>query len=223
MQDAQKTKLQVGNREASYSKGISLGLVQHQVGDFESIDYTGRAAELMEILTSAQALTSGAAAVALDCSRRTAATTFNSLWWAGMARRVNVFAANNGEQRGLFRLWFSADVRSPRNAQEACRLAVLGFFYSRAKNEVPGFEWQVIRKTTGAVVEMRYATADGRPERWLIDAPRHGEEPLPDADVYIFPSVRGGRELAPIGKIYTADEVLLAPGGLQEKLFRKTT
>jgi hypothetical protein len=174
----------------------------------------------MEVLASAQALTSGAAAIALDCSRRTAATAFNGLWWAGMARWVNVFAANSAGQKGQFRLWFSADARPPRSAQEACRLAALGFFFARAKGEVPGFKWQVIRMNTGAVAEMQYVAAD-QIEKWLIDAPRHGEEPISNADVYIFPSVRDGRELAPSGKTFTADEVLLAPGGLQQKLFRK--
>lgn len=80
------------DKNINYAKGISIGTAQYKGGDGESIDYTGRAFELMEMLAEATALTTGAAATALGCSRQTAGTAFNSLWWAGMVRWVNVFA-----------------------------------------------------------------------------------------------------------------------------------
>ncbi|MDQ0286383.1 hypothetical protein J2Z49_001497 [Desulfofundulus luciae] len=211
-----------GKQNVNYARGISIGAAQYKRGDGESIDFTGRAFDLLACLTEAQALTTGAAATALGCSRQTAGTAFNSLWWAGMARWVNVFA-EIGQFKGQFRLWLPADARPPKDAQEACRLAALGLFYALAKKEVPGFKWRVVRNGRGgAVAEMEFTGTSGA-EKWVIDAPRRGEDPLPHADVCIFPTLREGKDLAPAGKMYTADEVLIEPGELRHKIFQKNT
>jgi hypothetical protein len=166
-------------------------------------------------------LTTGAAATVLGCHRKVAGSALNSLWWAGMVCWVNVFA-EMGQYKGQFRLWFPADVRPPKDAQEACRMAALGLFYAGAKKEVPGFRWQVVRNgRTGVVAEMKFVGAGGL-ERWLVDAPRRGEELLPQADVYIFPGLQEAQSAVPPGKMYTADEVLTAPGELRKKFFQKT-
>ncbi|OAT83489.1 hypothetical protein A6M21_08115 [Desulfotomaculum copahuensis] len=199
-----------------------MGASQYKGGDSESIDYTGRAYELMEMLAEAMALTTGAAATVLDCSRQTAGTAFNSLWWAGMVRWVNIFA-EMGEYKGQFRLWYPADVRPPKEAQEACRLAALGLFYALAKNEVPGFKWRVLRNgKSGVTAEMQF-TISGNSTRWIIDAPRRDEKPVPGADVYIFPTTEEGKTLTPAGKAYTADELLFTPGELRRKIFQKSS
>ncbi|NHM26992.1 MULTISPECIES: hypothetical protein [Desulfofundulus] len=206
----------------NYAKGIALGMPQYKRGDNESIDYTGRAFELMEMLAEATAMTTGAAATALSCHRKVAGSAFNSLWWAGMVRWVNVFA-EIGQFKGQFRLWLPADGRPPKDAQEACRLAALGLFYALARNEVPGFKWQVVRNGKSVVMaEMRFTVADNATQ-WIIDAPRREENPVPNADVYIFPTLREGKILTPPGKMYTADELLFAPGELRRKIFQKTT
>ncbi|HHW42609.1 MAG TPA: hypothetical protein GXX25_02160 [Desulfotomaculum sp.] len=210
------------SKNVNYAKGISMGAAQYRGGDSESIDYTVRAFELMEMLSEATALTTGAAATALGCSRQTAGTAFNSLWWAGMARWVNVFA-EIGQFKGQFRLWYPADVRPPKDAQEACRLAALGLFYALAKNEVPGFKWRVIRNGKhGVTAEMQFIVSDNITQ-WVIDAPRREENPITDADVYIFPTTHEGKTLTPVGKMYTADELLFTPGELRRKIFQRTS
>jgi len=198
-----------------------MGAAQYKGGDSESIDYTGRAFELMEMLAEATALTTGAAATALGCSRQTAGAAFNSLWWAGMARWVNVFA-EIGQLKGQFRLWYPADARPPKDAQEACRLAAMGLFYALAKNEVPGFKWRAIRNGKNGVTAEMHFTISGNTTQWIIDAPRRDENPTPHADVYIFPTIEEGKTLTPPGKMYTADELLFTPGELRRKIFQKT-
>ncbi|SHI88737.1 hypothetical protein [Desulfofundulus thermosubterraneus] len=212
-----------GKRSFNYAKGLALGAAQCKRGDGESIDFTGRAFDLLACLTEAQALTTSAAASALSCHRKVAGSAFTSLWWAGMVCWVGVFA-EMGQHKGQFRLWYPADGRPPKNAQEACRLAALGLFYALAKNEVPGFKWQVLRNGKGGVTaEMQLVTRAGIAEKWVIDAPRRGEDAFPHADVYIFPTLQEGEDLTPPGKRYTADELLLIPGELREKIFLKST
>lgn len=197
-----------------------MGTSQHKGSGCEQIDYTGRAFELMEILAEATALTTGAAATALGCSRQTAGTSFNSLWWAGMTRWVNVFA-EIGEYKGQFRLWYPADNKPPKNAQEACRLAVIGLFYALAKNEVPGFKWRTIRNGKhGATAEMQF-TVNENITQWVIDAPRRDENPSEQADVYIFPTTYEAKTMTPAGKMFTSDELLFSPGELRRKIFQK--
>ncbi|MQL52769.1 hypothetical protein GFC01_10945 [Desulfofundulus thermobenzoicus] len=139
-----------------------------------------------------------------------------------MVRWVNVFA-EIGEYKGQFRLWYPADARPPKDAQEACRLAALGLFYALAKNEVPGFKWRVTRNGKNGVTAEMLFTVSNNISRWVIDAPRRDENPIPGADVYIFPTIGEGKTLTPVGKMYTADELLFTPGELRRKIFQRTS
>ncbi|BCV20403.1 hypothetical protein [Moorella sp. Hama-1] len=222
MHEGSEKKQAVPNKkDVNYARGITMGAAQYRQGDCESLDFTGRASELIMCLSEALALTTGAAAIALSCHRKVAGSAMNSLWWSGMVRWVNVFA-EMGQYQGQFRLWYRADARPPRDAQEACRLAALGLFYALAKKEVPGFKWQVMRNgKNGILAEMQFDSNSGA-NKWLIDAPRRDENPHPQADVYIFPTLLEGETLTPAGKMYTADELLFEPGELRRKIFRKT-
>lgn len=193
-----------------YARGIALHPGQLGPGS-GARDFSGRAYELLSALVEAKALTQEASANILKCSRRTANSALKTLWYAGMARWVDVFTAV-----GPFRLWLPAESRPPLDAQEACRLAVYGLFFSLAKKEVPGFNWQLVKAKNSCLhAQMAFNGANG-PEKWLIDAPRLDEEINPAADVYILPME--GRKGEIPGKKFTLDELLLRPGMLKEKI-----
>ncbi|MGB9663217.1 MAG: hypothetical protein ACPL5F_14610 [Moorellaceae bacterium] len=199
-----------GKWVSPYAQGIALR--QGPPGASSGArDFSGRAYELLSALVEAKALTQEASANILKCSRRTANSALKTLWYAGMARWVDVFTAI-----GPFRLWLPAEIRPPLDAQEACRLAVYGLFFSLAKNEVPGFSWQLVKARNSPLqARMTFKGANG-PEKWLIDAPRLDEEINPAADVYILPMERRKGEIP--GKKFILDESLLRPGMLKEKI-----
>ncbi|AKX95745.1 hypothetical protein MTHERMOG20_23600 [Moorella thermoacetica] len=199
-----------GKWVSPYAQGIALRQGPPGPGS-GARDFSGRAYELLSALVEAKALTQEASANILKCSRRTANSALKTLWYAGMARWVDVFTAI-----GPFRLWLPAESRPPLDAQEACRLAVYGLFFSLAKNEVPGFSWQLVKARNSPLqAQMAFNGANG-PEKWLIDAPRLDEEINPVVDVYILPMEGRKREIP--GKKFILDELLLQPGMLKEKI-----
>ncbi|MBO8128919.1 MAG: hypothetical protein H0Z39_06940 [Peptococcaceae bacterium] len=200
-------------RRNPFAKGMAVKPGPRGPG-IEARDFSGRAWELLQALCESGGLTTGAAAMAVNCSRQTASNGMKTLWYAGMAEWYDVQSTV-----GMFRLWLPVEARPPRDAQEACRMAVLGLCYSLAKHEVPGFRWQLTRNgKSHAMATLEFHGQNG-PERWLVDAPRTEQEPTATADLYIFPTETEAKEMTPAGKRYTTDELLLEPGKLSEKIF----
>lgn len=85
-------------------------------------------------------------------------------------------------------------------------MAVLALFYGHAILDMPGFDWKVTRGSGRPIAaEVRFRNPKGENVRWLIDAPCRGDEPVPEADLFIFPTVEGAEEKTPVGKRYTTD------------------
>ncbi|WP_031516829.1 hypothetical protein [Desulfofalx alkaliphila] len=121
----------------------------------------------------------------------------------------------------IFKLWISADGKLPRNAQEACRLAILGIFFSLAKKEIPNFQWRVIRSNKSPILgEMTFEGKNGS-EKWVIDVPRRGEKPQEKAHLYIFPTLEEAIIQSPNGKKFTSDIILIKDSSkpLKERIF----
>lgn len=99
----------------------------------------------------------------------------------------------------------------PGDATEACRLALLGVFFGHAKIEMPGFGWRLLRRPSRpAMAEVSFNDKDGNLIKWVIDAPRLGEEPVPEADLFIYPALETAKQKTPAGKRYTRDLAVIA-------------
>jgi hypothetical protein len=177
----------------------------------EACDFTGRASGLMERMVEAGALTQTAAAAALGCGRHEAGGAAKSLWFSGMIDRYNVFSRSVRGLNALFQLWVVKGCPPPADAREACRMAVLGLFYGHAKIEMPGFGWRLLcRKGRPVMAEVSFTNKDGEPVKWLLDAPRMGEEPALEADIAIFPTLEDAEQKTPAGKRYTWDLAVMS-------------
>jgi hypothetical protein len=172
----------------------------------EAYDFTGRAAELMERMAETGALTQTAAATALRCNRQAAGGAAKSLWFAGMLDIYNVFSRTVHGTNAQFQLWVARGCRPPADAKEACRLAILGLFYAHARLEMPGFGWRLLHhKGRPPMAEVSFASRDGEVVKWMVDAPRLGEDPATEADIYIYPTPEDAEQKTPAGKRYTWD------------------
>jgi hypothetical protein len=110
----------------------------------------------------------------------------------------------------FFKLWVAGRQWLPATAQDACRMAILALFYALARREVPEFGWRILRNSQHPpMAEMTFKGKAGC-ERWVIDAPRRGENPAPRADLYIFPTRDDALALTPEGKRYTNDLAVLS-------------
>lgn len=192
-------------KDSVFAVGTSMVLSRMPV-EIESRDFTGRAFEVLQYLSEADALTTSAVSNLLNCNRGTSGRSLTCLWHACLARWATV--ATN---MGIFKLWMTADAKPPRDATEACKMAVLGLYYSHAKKEVPGFEWRLVRNHKKPVYAEMLFTPKGQSEKlkMVIDAPRRGEKPDPDANLYILPTVDEAKKLVPKGKRFTTDLHLL--------------
>lgn len=191
--------------DSIFAAGLSMAVSKMPV-EIESRDFTGRAFEVLQYLSEADALTTSAVSILLNKYRNTSGQSLTCLWHACLVRWVTVATT-----LGIFKLWVTADAKPPRNAMEACRMAVLGLYYSRAKKEVPGFEWRLLRSHQKPVQAEMLLTPRGQTEKvkMIIDVPRRGEKPDPDANLYIFPTMDEAKKLVPNGKSFTTDLHLL--------------
>ena len=188
-----------------YAQGMGMVKMKPGVKE-ERISFTGRTLELMECLAEAGALTKSAAAMALRCSRQKVGEAGNTLWRSGAINAYNVFSLDVSGVTAQFQLWIARGCRPPADAQEVCRLAALGLFYGHAKIEMSGFGWRLIRRPGRPVMaEVSFTSKDGGTVKWLIDAPRMGDAPAPEADLFFYPTLEDAEQKTPVGKRYTWD------------------
>jgi hypothetical protein len=151
-------------------------------------------------------------------NRQSAGRAANSLWRAGMIDIYNVLSRNVNGFNAQFQLWVIKGDQPPADAWEACRLAILGLFYGHAKIEMPGFDWRLIHRPGRPVLaEVSFDGKDGEAMRWLIDVPRQSEDPVPEADIFIYPTHEDALQKTLAGKRYTWD---LAVVGARPDEFR---
>ena len=193
-----------------FADGVSMVKARASFAE-EAYDDMGRASELMERTVEACALTRTAAAAALGCGRHEAGGAIKNLWLSGMIDRYNVVSRDVNGSHAQFRLWVARGCQPPADAREACRLAVISLFYGHAKIEMPGFGWRLLRrKGRPALAEVSFVNQDGESVKWLIDAPRMGEEPVPEADIAIFPTLEDAERKTPAGKRYAWDLAVMS-------------
>jgi hypothetical protein len=136
-----------------------------------------------------------------------------ALWRSGAIDIYNVYSRGANGTNAQFYHWVIKGCQPPGNATEACRLASLGLFFGHAKNEIPGFSWQLLRRPGRPVMaELNLVNKDGNAIRWVIDAPRLDEEPTLEAELFIFPSHEDALQKAPAGKRYTWDLGIVGAG-----------
>jgi hypothetical protein len=192
--------------DSFYARGVYLDKMK--ASDMEERgDCAGKAVALIECLAEAGALTQTAAAVALRRNRQEMGAAAKGLWLAGVVDIYSVFSQNApGTANAQFQLWVAKGCRHPADAGDACRQAVLGLFYAHARLEMPGFGWRLVRRPGRPVLaEVSFASKDGEAIRWLVDAPRLGDDPAPEADIFIYPDCEDAEQKTPAGKKYTWD------------------
>lgn len=192
-------------KDSAFANGTGMTVLK-MPAEIESRDFNGRAFEALQYLSEAENLTVTMIADLLGCNRYIASNSITSLWHAHLARCMAVATPMR-----VFRLWASSDSMIPKNATDACRLAALGLYYSRAKKEASEFGWKIIRNGKKIICAEMTFLPRGKTEKakMLIEAPRRGEMPGDEADLCIFPTLEEGKKLSPKGKRFTADMILL--------------
>lgn len=198
------------HRDSAFAAGTALRHLKYPV-QIKEISDSKKGFAVLRYINEGESLTVTAIAMLMKCSRMKAKNIIENLWMSRLVKCVEV--VTNTKPERFFKLWMESTKNLPKNANEACRLAVLGMFYSRTKNSLSEYEWSVIRRNR----EKKHATAimtflpSGKKEKTAlcIDAPRRGEKPNPDADIYIFPTNDEARIYTPPGKRFTTDFILM--------------
>ncbi|ACV62282.1 hypothetical protein Dtox_1407 [Desulfofarcimen acetoxidans DSM 771] len=215
----QEPSQEIPIKDSCYAFGVSM-MAPKLSHEIKSTTLTVRAFEVVNYLNEAEGLTVTALATLIKHNRAAAGRVLKTLYSSCMVKWLTVCGNNT-----VFKLWMLADRKPPKTSNEACRMAVYGFYYALARKEVPGFSWRLIRKPkTPLLAEMTYLARDtGKEAKMIIDAPRRGEKPWPEAGIIIFPSIEEANSLVLSGKRYTSDFHLLEKNGklLANRLFEK--
>ncbi len=215
MSDNKATEKQ--RSDSIYARGVCMVKMKPSAME-KGRELTGKVLDLLECLKEAGALNQTAAATAMRRNRQAAGQAANSLWRAGMIDIYNVLSRDVNGFNAQFQLCVAKGGQPPADAGEACRLAILSLFYGHAKIEMPGFGWRLIHRSGRPVLaEVSFDGKDGAALRWLIDTPRQNEDPVPDADIFIYPTHEDALQKTPAGKRYTWD---LAVVGARPDEFR---
>ena len=192
-------------KDSRFANGIWMDRLQRGRVE-QAYGCTGKGPELAECLREAGAMTLTAAAAALGCGRLEAGGAAKSLWSSGMLEIFRVFSKDRYGVSAQFQLWLVKGSQPPVDAREGCRLAALALFYGHARSEMPGFGWRLTRGPRQPVMaEVTFRNAEDETVRWLVDVPRRGQEPWPEADLFIFPTRGEAQRQTPVGKRYTWD------------------
>ncbi|MTI82388.1 MAG: winged helix-turn-helix transcriptional regulator [Firmicutes bacterium] len=198
------------NKDSAFAAGTAIRHLKYPE-QIKEIGNSQRAFDALRYISEGEYLTVTTVAILMQCSRMMATKTIKNLWMARLVKCVEVVTNTTPER--LFKIWMISTKKLPKNANEACRLAALGMFYGRTKNSLSEYEWNIIRRSR----EKKYVTATikflptGKKDKTTlsIDAPRRGEKPSPDSDIYIFPTIEEAKIYAPHDKRFTTDFILM--------------
>lgn len=205
--------------DSNFSIGRSMFASKQQIPRKLKLVPNGRVLDVLQKLSMAEALMLNNLAKLCGYYRSNIEALLIKLFHDGLVKNVHV-----ATEHTIFKLWLPMDAKLPRNAQEACRLAMLGAFFSLAFKEIPNLRWRLIRNNKAPVLgEMTFAGKNGE-EKWIVDVPRRGEKPQEKATLYIFPTIEEAVGLAPKGKKFTSDLFLLKNLGkpLKERLYEQS-
>ena len=133
--------------DSNFSVGRSMFASKQRIPQELKLIPTGKIMDVLQKLSIAEALMLKSLARICGYYRNSIDELLIKLLHGGLVK--NVYVATN---HTIFKLWLPADAKLPRTAQEACRLAMLGTFYSLAVKEMPGFTWRLIRNNKSPVV-----------------------------------------------------------------------
>jgi hypothetical protein len=200
------------SRDSAFALGTAVKHLKYPA-DIKNIEYNNRVYDALKFLKEAEYLPVSSIGILLGRSRGIAQKLTVNMWKARLVKCIEV--ATYSTPSMTFKLWINSDSELPRNANEACRLAVLGAFYGRIKKEQPDLEWNLIKSRRGkikkyAYSEMVYLVGEKKEKNsLLIDAPRRGEKPNLEADIFIFPTLQEAKMFTPKGKRFTTDIILM--------------
>lgn len=202
-----KVVMPVGNKRDSPFANAEIIVPGPRLPENEVRDYSQRAISALPLLRDAGCLTTNMLASLLSCNKKQASSALKNLFFAGLARWVDV-----GDDGHLFRLWLPAEAKIP-SPLEACRMAALSLFFTKAKIEMPGSAWFSLG------TRARFTSGE---RAWIIEAPRRGEQPPGrEGYIYIFPTLEEGREMSVEGSYFTADTLLLDGERLENSIYVK--
>lgn len=200
------------SRDSAFALGTAVKYLKYPV-EIRNIEYNNKVYETLKFLKEAEYLPVSTIALLLGCSRGIAQKLLAKMWKARLVKCIEVTTYSTPSM--MFKLWVNSLSTLPQNANEACRLAMLGAFYARTKKELSGFEWNLAKTKRGKAkkyvcAEMAYLSGTKNEKTmFIVDAPRRGENINPEADIYIFPTIEEASTLTPSGKRYTTDILLM--------------
>ncbi|ABO49513.1 hypothetical protein Dred_0978 [Desulforamulus reducens MI-1] len=195
-------------KDSAFAIGRSMVVSKRQVSSEINLYPSGMDLEILKMLSINEALMLNSLVRLFDSYRTKIDKLLIKLSNRGLVKNVSV-----ATEHTMFKLWLPMDTKVPRNAQEACRLAMLGTFFSLAFKEIPNLQWRLIRNNKAPVLaEMTFIGKNGE-EKWIIDVPRRGEKPQEKATLYIFPTIEEAVSLTPKGRRFTSDLFLLKNAG----------
>jgi len=200
------------SRDSAFALGTAVKYLKYPV-DIRNFEYNNRIYETLSYLKEAEYLPVSTIAILLGCSRGIAQKLMAKMWKARLVKCIETVTYSTPSM--TFKLWINSVSGLPKNASESCRLAVLGAFYGRIKKEQFELQWNLLKPRRGKTrkhvcAEMLYLPGEKKEQTTLlIDAPRRGEKPNPDADIFIFPTLEEAKVLTPKGKRFTTDIILM--------------
>lgn len=200
------------SRDSAFALGTAVRYLKYPA-EVMNIEYNSIIFEVLKYLGEAEYLPVSTIALLIGHSRGRTQKLMAKMWRARLVKCIEVNTYSTPSMS--FKLWISMAYSLPKSANDACRLAMLGAFYGRIKKEMPGLEWILIKARRGkgknnVNAEMTYLSGEKKDKiTLLIDAPRRGEKPNTDADIYIFPTVEEAKIYTPNGKRFTTDIILM--------------
>ena len=198
------------SRDSAFALGTAVRYLKYP-DNLKNIKYNEMIYSALKYLREAEYLPVSMIAILLGCSRSSAQKLMAKMWQARLVKCIEI--ATYSTPSMTFKLWVNSVSGMPKNANEACRLAVLGAFYGRIKKEQAELEWIIVKRSKEkkqVTATMAFVPAGKKDKVTLtVDAPRRGEKPNPDADIYIFPTTEEAKLYTPPGKRFTTDLVLM--------------
>ena len=186
--------------DSLYSHGVGMRMLFNNGQSKERKEHAEMDYKILAIMSQVGPMTAGAVTRLIGKHKTQARGFLHRNWNIGDLDCVEIETIHDTS----YKLWLTVDRETPGNAQEACRTSMLGWLYTLAAIDNPNVQWRLF-KENGLILAEMAVIKNGAEKKWVIDVPRRGEDAYPGADLYVFPTIEEGTDLAPKGGKFTSD------------------
>ena len=200
--------------DSTYSHGVDMRMLFNNMRGKDRKDHAEKDYEILAKMSQVGPMTASAVTRLIRKSKTQAQGFLHRNWNIGDLDCFEVDTIHGTS----YKLWLTVDRETPGNAQEACRMSMLGWLYTLAVVDNHNVGWRLF-KNNGLVMAEMAVIKNGIEKKWIIDVPRRGEATHPGADLYVFPTIEEGYELAPKGGKFTSDLFIITGNRRFKELF----